>query len=333
MSKATASPIPNGNGAATAVAVRPSRKSPNNHGLGEPQNPQQPQTLMQAIMMAASNPTVDTGKVRELVELHKTLQEREWQRAYNESMVACQTELQPVARNRTNDHTHSRYADLARLAEVALPIVHKHGFALTFGELEPRTPNHVGIAARISHRDGHTHTSEFHVPHELSGFKGTANKTAVHSWSSALTYCRRYSLLCAFNVIVAGDDDGNAAAGKSRTSKDERADMIAAGRLSPTRQQEDAVTALESAVLAVTTLDALEAVWDKGRHDIRSWPRTWRERMIALKDKRKAELADTLLQLERSAKQLNEQFDRERYQQAIEEDAAERRYQLNRPRY
>jgi hypothetical protein len=48
-----------------------------------------------------------------------------------------------VARNQSNSSTNSRYADLARLAESALPIVHKHGFALTFGEVATAKPNHI----------------------------------------------------------------------------------------------------------------------------------------------------------------------------------------------
>ena len=189
--KAIPAPTTNGHAAATVVVAR----APKHKALPAPA-PQRPETLMQAIMQAASDSTVDVGKVAALVELHKTLQAREWERLFNEAMADCQAALEPVRKNQSNTQTNSRYADLSRLAESALPIIHQHGFAIGFGELVAvAKQGHIGVAVRISHRGGHTERSEFHVPLDVCGFKGTANKTAIHGWGSSLTYCRRYSLL------------------------------------------------------------------------------------------------------------------------------------------
>ena len=59
---------------------------------------------------------------------------------YHGTRASASGEPEPVARNQSNSSTNSRYADLARLAESALPIVHKHGFALTFGEVATAKP-------------------------------------------------------------------------------------------------------------------------------------------------------------------------------------------------
>jgi ERF superfamily len=221
----------------------------------------QPSTLMQAIIAASADPAVDVGKIGELVKLHQDLQVREWQRAFNGAMTLCQTELQPVAKNQSNASTNSRYADLARLAESALPIVHKHGFALTFGEVDTPKPNHIGVAVRISHRDGHAERAEFHVPLDLCGFKGTPNKTAIHGWGSALTYCRRYALLCAFNVIVSGDDDGNAA-GKPKSSAQLKREGVW-----PTFQAE---------MRGAKSLRDLQAVVERWRPRVVNWSLKWK---------------------------------------------------------
>ena len=233
---------------------------------------------MQAIIAASADPAVDVGKVGELVKLHQDLQAREWQRAFNEAMVACQTDLQPVARNKSNEQTSSRYADLARLAEAALPIIHTHGFAITFSEAETEKPNHIGVAVSVRHRDGHTERFAFHVPVDLCGFKGTPNKTAIHGWGSALTYCRRYALLCAFNVIVSGDDDANAA-GKVPSS-------------APVKR-ENVWSTFQGEMRAAKSLPALQAVVVKWRPRVINWSEKWKGAAESLHGQCHARLSGT----------------------------------------
>jgi hypothetical protein len=241
---------------------------------------------MQAIIAASADPAVDVGKVGELVKLHQDLQARDWEQRFNAAMAACQAELEPVARNQSNSSTNSRYADLAKLAESALPIVHKHGFALTFGEVATAKPNHIGVAVRISHRDGHAERSEFHVPLDLCGFKGTPNKTAIHGWGSALTYCRRYALLCAFNVIVSGDDDGQAA-GRPKSSAQ--------------LKREGVWPQFEAEMRTAKSLQALQAVVERWRPRVVTWSHKWRGAAEELHSQCHERLGGTMQALKESA--------------------------------
>jgi hypothetical protein len=253
--------------------------------------PPQPATLLQAIIQASADPTVDVGKIGALVQLHQEMQARDWERAFNEAMVLCQTELQPVARNQDNTQTGSRYADLARLAEAALPIIHRHGFAIGFGEIETQKPNHIGVGVSIRHRDGHTERSEFHVPIDVCGFKGTPNKTAIHGWGSALTYCRRYALLCAFNVIVAGDDDGQAA-----------------GRLpaksSAQLKREGVWPSFQSDMRSAKSLQELQAVVERWRPRVVNWSAKWKGAAEELHGQCFEHLGGTLQALRESSEHL-----------------------------
>ncbi|MBO0766538.1 MAG: ERF family protein [Hyphomicrobiaceae bacterium] len=249
-----------------------------------------PTTLLGTIIQAAGRADIDVGKIRELVDLHKSMQLAEWQRAYNESMVRCQQALEPVRRNKANSSTNSRYADLAQLAEMALPVIHAHGFAISFSEAATEKPNHIGVAVSVRHQGGHTEVSTFHVPVDLCGFKGTPNKTAIHGWGSALTYCRRYSLLCAFNIIVSGDDDGQAAGGQPKSAAQARRD----GKWPD----------FERRMRAAKTMGDLHAVWDSFRFEIKAWPGKWRDCAVELKEARKVELGGTLRALEESTEQL-----------------------------
>jgi hypothetical protein len=274
-------PVTDCGGKATAVVPsKPRRRGNGAHTPSAPALPAitQPATLLQAIITASADPTVDVGKIGELVKLHTELQARDWEQRFNAAMAACQAELEPVARNQSNTSTNSRYADLAKLAEGALPIIHHHGFALTFGEVAAAKPNHIGVAVRISHRDGHAERSEFHVPLDLCGFKGTPNKTAIHGWGSALTYCRRYALLCAFNVIVAGDDDGNAA-GKVPSS-------------TPVKR-ENVWQTFQGEMRAAKSLPALQAVVVKWRPRVINWSDKWKGAAESLHGQCHARLSGT----------------------------------------
>jgi hypothetical protein len=247
---------------------------------------------MEAIIAASADPAVDVGKVGELVKLHQDLQARDWEQRFNAAMAACQADLEPVARNQSNTQTGSRYADLAKLAETALPVIHRHGFALQFGEVATPKPNHIGVAVRISHRDGHAERAEFHVPLDLCGFKGTPNKTAIHGWGSALTYCRRYALLCAFNVIVSGDDDGQAAGGKPKSSAQLKRDGVW-----PLFQTE---------MRAAKSLPALQAVVERWRPRVSRWTDKWRGAAEELHAQCHESLGGTLEALRDSAEQLDD---------------------------
>ena len=209
------------------------------------------------------------------------MQAREWQRAFNEAMTACQSELEPVTRNQQNTSTNALRRP-RQAGGVALPIIHRNGFALTFGEVATAKPNHIGVAVRISHRDGHVERSEFHVPADVAGFKGTPNKTAIHGWGSALTYCRRYALLCAFNVIVAGDDDGQAAGAKS----------------SAALKREGVWQTFEGEMRAAASLKALETVCERWRSRINFWSAKWRTAAWSSRTSEIERLGDTLRQLE-----------------------------------
>jgi hypothetical protein len=304
--KANQSPTANGSGGATAVVVRPPSRKAKVPALPAPPagSPGQapPATLMEAIIQASSDPAVDVGKIGALVKLHQEMQARDWEQKFNAAMTTCQSELEPVARNQANTSTNSRYADLAKLAESALPVIHRNGFALTFGETASQKPNHVGVAVRVSHRDGHVERIEFQVPLDLCGFKGTPNKTAIHGWGSALTYCRRYALLSAFNVIVAGDDDGQAAGAKS----------------SAQMKREGTWQVFEAEMRATKTLQALEAVCERWRPRINFWSAKWREAAVELKSQQVERLGGTLMQLQESAERL-EEHDRDRWRRNLED--------------
>lgn len=179
----------------------------------EPQTPAPVESaaLVHMIERAARDPSIDMAKMERLFEMHERVAARAAERAFNTSMSAAQAELIPVARRHRNTHTNSMYADIAAIAEAAMPVVHQHGFGLSFSEFRSELPDHLGVACEVTHAGGHCKRYEFNVPIDAAGAQGKVNKTRTQAYGSTATYGRRYATCMIFNVATKNDVDGNAA--------------------------------------------------------------------------------------------------------------------------
>lgn len=175
-------------------------------------------TILGIIERAARNPDVDIDKMERLLEMRERIENRRAIEAYNEAMSNVQAAMPAVVRNKKNTHTGSTYADMYAIADDVLPLIHKHGFGLSFSECPPTQPNCIGVACRASHRSGHSEIYQFNVPIDAAGSQGKINKTATQAYGSTLTYGRRYATCGVFNIIMT-DSDGNAAAKPAEPSK------------------------------------------------------------------------------------------------------------------
>lgn len=118
--------------------------------------------------------------------------------------VAMQTALQPATKDATNPAFRSKYADLPAVCEAAYAALHANGLAAM--QDVNTTDAGVDVTTRILHGSGQWF--------EFGPLTIPLSKRDAHGVGSATTYGRRFSLSAAVGV-VADDDDGNAAAGKS----------------------------------------------------------------------------------------------------------------------
>lgn len=115
------------------------------------------------------------------------------------SFVAAQIRLQPVAKNASNPHFESSFADLASILDAALPILNDCGLALA------QFPSNDGNG-RLVLRSYLMHESGQYISDEMVL---SPAKNDPQGQGSALTYARRYAA-CAILGIRTHDDDGNA---------------------------------------------------------------------------------------------------------------------------
>ena len=136
--------------------------------------------------------------------------DRRAKREYFAAMSKCQAALPVVTKNRRNVHTKSNYADLAAIEQQAMPIIHQHGFAVSF---QPDGYNDKGeqrVLWQISHEGGYSREGVGEIPVDKAGSQGTVNKTGTQAFGSTATYGRRYLLCLLFNISTGDDNDGNA---------------------------------------------------------------------------------------------------------------------------
>lgn len=109
----------------------------------------------------------------------------------------------PALKDKTNPAFKSKYADLGACIEAVDDALLANGIAMYQETFEDATG--VTVETVLLHESGEMiRSGRLHVP---------ASKQDPQGYGSALTYCRRYSLMAACG-IAPEDDDGNAASGK-----------------------------------------------------------------------------------------------------------------------
>lgn len=165
--------------------------------------------LMRMLERAASDPAIDLDRMERLFGMLKEIEQRRSEMSYAAAMASAQAKIVPVVRNQRNTHTHSNYADLAAIVEVAMPIINGIGFAVSASQIAP-LPGHFGLLLEVAHSGGCTKRYEYQVPLDKAGSQGKINKTDTQAYGSSFTYARRYAICGVFNIATKDDKDGNA---------------------------------------------------------------------------------------------------------------------------
>lgn len=176
------------------------------------------------------------------------------------ALAAAQAQMGKAIKDSTNPAFRSKYADLASVMDACLPALNANGVAV----YQPTIDDDSGrfVETILAHESGET--IRCRVPLIVQ-------KNDMQGYGSAVTYARRYGLMCMAG-IAPEDDDGNAAA--------KAAPVAEAPKRGPTPER----IACDS-LKAADTLDALAAIWRDLPPVVKSAPA-----VIAAKDARKAEL-------------------------------------------
>lgn len=184
------------------------------------------------------------------------------------ALASAQGKMGKALKGNVNPAFKSRYADLAAVMDACMEALNGEGIAV----IQPTGEDETGRYVETILLHGESgQTLSCRVPLIVS-------KNDMQGYGSAVTYARRYGLMCMAGV-AADDDDGNAAAAAAPKQAD------------PPKRKEapDAHVTASEALMRADTLEQLQAIWGDLPRAVQG-----HGSVIAAKDKRKAELLPSL---------------------------------------
>jgi hypothetical protein len=192
-----------------------------------------PGSLVNFIAQAVRDPTIDVAKLRALLDVQRELIGDDARDQFNRDFIALQQSLPrikkdgtlsyPVDKNKPDGPQRkiSSYSKWETIDAAIRPILHQHGFALSFST-QPRQGDGGGLTviAILRHRAGHSTETPFPVPLDTSG-----GKNNLQGYGSAESYGQRYSAKAALNLIFEGEDDDGKMAGMKFITAEQAAEL------------------------------------------------------------------------------------------------------------
>lgn len=176
-------------------------------------------SMIERVVMDASLPIERLEKMLDLKERadarEDAMRAERARQDFNAALAACQAAMPVVGKNRTNDHTRSKYTDLAGVMDAVGPIIADHGFSLSFNPQAGDDASRIYVRWTLAHAGGHERTDIASFPIDAAGTGGRTNKTPIQAEHSSRTYARRYLVMDLFNIATTEDNDGNAAKAKA----------------------------------------------------------------------------------------------------------------------
>lgn len=171
--------------------------------------------ILAVIERAARDPNVDIDKMERLLAMQERVRERDAIVAFNEALSDLQPKL-PVITERGKIIVRAKSANGQRDGEITQetayalwedineairPLLHEHGFALTF-KTGQAPDGKLLVTGILKHRMGHQEEAALPLPHDSSG-----SKNAVQAIGSSLSYGKRYAAMQLLNITTRGEDD------------------------------------------------------------------------------------------------------------------------------
>lgn len=167
-----------------------------------------PASMVLMFERLATNPDVDVAKLERLIAMQERILARNAEAAFNAAFSDMQAEIPTVIEHGKTDK--GTYAELEDIVTAVRPVLHKHGFALSHRTEWPEK-SVVKIIGIITHRDGHSRTSEF-----MSAADASGSKNAIQGLGSAVSYGRRYTTKDLLNIVTRGEDDNGHSSERGR---------------------------------------------------------------------------------------------------------------------
>lgn len=170
------------------------------------------------------------------------------------ALANAQHQMKSAAKDSTNPHFKSRYADLASIWDACRDALHANELSVTQIPTGNAEMGSVGMLTVLMHSSGEW----------IGGEASTKPKDlAPQTVGSAITYLRRYGLASVVGVVAEDDDDGEAA--QPRQTRPQRVGQAPAQKSTPADDAQATPTVFWQAV-ARLKMDKAQANAIKDKH-------------------------------------------------------------------
>mgnify|MGYP003115762402 FL=1 len=193
----------------------------------------------------------------------ETVRWSETRTEFAKSFVKAQQSLGIVAKNQTNPHFRSKYADLSNVLDAVLPPLNDNGFSLIQSPAAD-DQGRVTVTTLVLHTSGEWMESTLAMKPVKADPQGIG---------SCITYGRRYAAL-AIAGAAPDDDDGNAASKRPDQRKaPPRAEVGALDQGDRSnREVKDLFNNLKNGIMSCNSVAELEAWKDAWSDDLQGMP-------------------------------------------------------------
>jgi hypothetical protein len=177
-------------------------------------------TLTQFLAAALVDERVNPEKLRELLAILREIQDDEAKRLFKEAKSRVQEKIPPIVRRRVIEvkgKVRSKFAALEDIEEAIRPIYTAEGFSVDY-DSDIVSETSITVIIIISHKAGHEERRRITLPLDKSEYRNV-----VQNYGATVSFCRRYALTLAFNIVTKNEDDD--AQSLSALTEDERANI------------------------------------------------------------------------------------------------------------
>lgn len=154
--------------------------------------------IMQAIMQLSKDESFDAEKMRVLVDMKNSHEDREAKRAYNQALIDFKRNPPKIIKNKKGHN--SSYASIDSVCrQLDQPL---YDLGLSFRWRIETNESKVRVTCILAHVDGYSEESTMEQVADTSG-----NKNNLQGMGSTVTYLKRYTLLAALGLAEQGEDD------------------------------------------------------------------------------------------------------------------------------
>lgn len=170
------------------------------------------------------------------------------------ALAKAQSEMKNAGLNKVNPHFKSKYADLPTIRDAVMPVLTKHGMAIT-QTYDVDEQGRSYVVTILMHSSGQWLSSKCPVK---------ADRDGPQPFGSASTYARRYSLAAIAGIAAEEDDDAESAQGNGQAGA--KPNNVTPARTAQPKQADEPwkinAETIRGAIDASKDLDDLNAIMD-----------------------------------------------------------------------